>query len=48
MNHRDTIDLGNHLYQLLHLPGHSPGSIGLFETSTGVFFAADAIWDRGN
>lgn len=45
LNHGDIVDLGNHQYHVLHLPGHSPGSIGLFETGTGVLFAADAIYD---
>ena len=27
----DVIDLGDHAYQVLHLPGHSPGSIGLWD-----------------
>ena len=45
LEHGDTVDLGNHLYEVLHLPGHSPGGIGLFERDTGVLFAADAIYD---
>lgn len=45
LNHGDTVDLGNHVYEVLHLPGHSPGGIGLFEAATGVLFAADAIYD---
>lgn len=45
LSHGDTVDLGNHRYQVLHLPGHSPGGIGLFEKDTGVLFGADAIYD---
>ena len=30
---------------MLHLPGHSPGGIGLFERKSGILFAADAIYD---
>ncbi len=45
LSHGDTVDLGNHRYEVLHLPGHSPGGIGLFERATGVLFAADAIYD---
>jgi glyoxylase-like metal-dependent hydrolase (beta-lactamase superfamily II) len=41
----DVIDLGNRVFEVLHLPGHSPGSIGLFETATGIFFSGDAIYD---
>lgn len=45
LNHGDSVDLGSHAYTVLHLPGHSPGGIGLFEETTGVLFAADAIYD---
>jgi glyoxylase-like metal-dependent hydrolase (beta-lactamase superfamily II) len=41
----DTVDLGDHLYEVWHLPGHSPGGIGLFERATGILFTADAIYD---
>ena len=27
------------------MPGHSPGSIALFEENTGILFAGDAIYD---
>ncbi|MGH6884087.1 MAG: MBL fold metallo-hydrolase, partial [Hypericibacter sp.] len=39
------IDLGDRRFEVVHLPGHSPGSIGLFEAATGVFFSGDAIYD---
>lgn len=45
LKHGDTVDLGNHVYEVLHLPGHSPGGIGLFEHATGILFGADAIYD---
>jgi glyoxylase-like metal-dependent hydrolase (beta-lactamase superfamily II) len=41
----DVIDLGNRVFEVLHLPGHSPGSIGLWEAATGTLFAGDAIYD---
>ena len=41
----DVIDLGDRALTVLHLPGHSPGSIGLWEPSTGTLFAGDAIYD---
>lgn len=41
----DTVDLGSHVYEVWHLPGHSPGGIGLFERASGILFAADAIYD---
>jgi glyoxylase-like metal-dependent hydrolase (beta-lactamase superfamily II) len=41
----DVVDLGNRAFEVLHLPGHSPGSIGLWEAATGIFFSGDAIYD---
>lgn len=41
----DVIDLGDRRFEVLHLPGHSPGSIGLWEASTGILFSGDAIYD---
>ena len=41
----DTIDLGNRHFEVMHLPGHSPGSIGLWEDSSGTLFSGDAIYD---
>ncbi|MDB5395835.1 MAG: hypothetical protein JWM91_3341 [Rhodospirillales bacterium] len=41
----DVIDLGDRVFEVFHLPGHSPGSIGLWEASTGILFSGDAIYD---
>lgn len=41
----DVIDLGDRAFEVLHLPGHSPGSIGLWEAATGILFSGDAIYD---
>jgi glyoxylase-like metal-dependent hydrolase (beta-lactamase superfamily II) len=41
----ETLDLGNSAFEIFHLPGHSPGSIGLWEQSTGTLFSGDAIYD---
>ena len=41
----DVIDLGDRVFEVLHLPGHSPGSIGLWERDTGILFSGDAIYD---
>jgi glyoxylase-like metal-dependent hydrolase (beta-lactamase superfamily II) len=41
----DVVDLGDRAFEVLHLPGHSPGSIGLWEAATGVLFSGDAIYD---
>ena len=41
----DVFDLGDRRFEVLHLPGHSPGSIGLWESDTGTLFSGDAIYD---
>ena len=43
----DTVDLGDRRFTVLHLPGHSPGSIALLDQTSGDFFSADAIYDEG-
>ena len=34
-------------FTVLHLPGHSPGSIGLWDTAAGILFSGDTLF-RGN
>jgi glyoxylase-like metal-dependent hydrolase (beta-lactamase superfamily II) len=41
----DRVDLGDRSFTVLHLPGHSPDSIGLFDEVDGTFFSGDAIYD---
>lgn len=41
----DVVDIGNRHFEVLHLPGHSPGSIGLWEKATGTLFSGDALYD---
>lgn len=41
----DVVDLGDRTFEVLHLPGHSPGSLGLWEAATGTLFSGDAIYD---
>ena len=43
----DVVDLGSRKFTVLHLPGHSPGSIALLDEHNGDFFSADAIYDEG-
>ena len=39
------VDTGDRHFEVLHLPGHSPGSIGLWDADTGTLFSGDAIYD---
>jgi glyoxylase-like metal-dependent hydrolase (beta-lactamase superfamily II) len=38
------IDLGDRHLEVLHLPGHTPGSIGLWESAAGILFSGDAVY----
>lgn len=41
----DVLDLGDRVLRVLHLPGHSPGSIALWEEATGTLFSGDVLYD---
>ncbi|MEM7428406.1 MAG: MBL fold metallo-hydrolase [Pseudomonadota bacterium] len=41
----DVIDLGDRVFRVFHLPGHSPGSIALYEAETKILFSGDVIFD---
>jgi glyoxylase-like metal-dependent hydrolase (beta-lactamase superfamily II) len=41
----DVVDLGDRRLEVIHAPGHSPGSIALWEAASGVLFAGDAVYD---
>ena len=41
----DVLDVGDRSFRVLHLPGHAPGSIALYETATKTLFSGDVIYD---
>jgi glyoxylase-like metal-dependent hydrolase (beta-lactamase superfamily II) len=41
----DIVDLGDRHFEVLHLPGHSPGGIALWEAATGILFSGDVVYD---
>jgi glyoxylase-like metal-dependent hydrolase (beta-lactamase superfamily II) len=41
----DVIDLGDLKFTVLHLPGHTAGSIGLYDEHAGTLFTGDVIYD---
>jgi glyoxylase-like metal-dependent hydrolase (beta-lactamase superfamily II) len=43
----DIIDLGDKRLRVLHLPGHSHGSIGLLDEMAGLLFSGDVIYVGG-
>lgn len=40
----DVIDLGDRAFDVLHTPGHTAGSISLWEARTGTLFSGDAVY----
>lgn len=40
------ITLGDEVFEILHIPGHSPGSIGLYWPSRKVLFSGDVIFNQ--
>ena len=40
----DVIDLGDRRFEVLHLPGHTMGSIGLWDEATGTLFSGDTVF----
>ncbi|TNE39281.1 MAG: MBL fold metallo-hydrolase [Alphaproteobacteria bacterium] len=41
----DILDLGDRHLEILHLPGHSPGGLALYEAASGILFSGDTIYD---
>jgi glyoxylase-like metal-dependent hydrolase (beta-lactamase superfamily II) len=41
----DEISLGDRTLTVLHLPGHSPGSIALLDRGNGILFTGDVVYD---
>jgi glyoxylase-like metal-dependent hydrolase (beta-lactamase superfamily II) len=41
----DVIDLGDRTLVVQHLPGHTPGSIALFDPADGTLFTGDVVYD---
>jgi len=40
----DVIDLGERRIEVLHVPGHTPGSIALWEPDSGLLFSGDTVY----
>jgi glyoxylase-like metal-dependent hydrolase (beta-lactamase superfamily II) len=42
-----TVQLGDHVWQIHAAPGHDPHSVVLFEPKTRTLISADALWENG-
>lgn len=40
----DVVDLGDRAFEVLHVPGHTAGSIALWEATTGMLFTGDTMY----
>lgn len=45
INEGDEIDLGDRLLRVFHMPGHSPGSVCLYEETSKTIFVGDVLYD---
>jgi glyoxylase-like metal-dependent hydrolase (beta-lactamase superfamily II) len=43
----DRVDLGDRELTVLHLPGHTPGSINLYDEQRGDLFTGDVVYEGG-
>ena len=43
----DVLRLGGYSFEVLHTPGHSPGSITLYNAAEGVAFVGDVLFRQG-
>lgn len=41
----DVFDLGDRAFHVFHLPGHSPGSIALYDRKEKTLFSGDVVYD---
>lgn len=44
INDGDTITIGNELIKLIHVPGHSPGSIVIYAPQSGFIISGDVLF----
>ena len=43
----DTINTGNHTLEVIHTPGHTEGSMSLYERDQKILFSGDCVFDMG-
>lgn len=45
LNEGDVVQFGNTSFEVLHVPGHSPGSVCFYEKTAGVLFTGDVLFE---
>jgi glyoxylase-like metal-dependent hydrolase (beta-lactamase superfamily II) len=43
----DVIEFGEHRLDVIHLPGHSPGSVGYYDRNRRILYSGDSLQGRG-
>jgi glyoxylase-like metal-dependent hydrolase (beta-lactamase superfamily II) len=43
----DVIDIGDREFTVVHLPGHTPGSLNLLEAGSGLLLSGDVVYEGG-
>jgi glyoxylase-like metal-dependent hydrolase (beta-lactamase superfamily II) len=43
----DVVTTGDRSFTVLHLPGHTPGEIGLYDAETRTLFSGDCVYESG-
>jgi glyoxylase-like metal-dependent hydrolase (beta-lactamase superfamily II) len=44
----DVVSTGERSFEVLHLPGHTPGEIALWEAETRTLFSGDCVYESGD
>ena len=44
LNHGDTVKLGHETFEVIHVPGHSPGGIAFYSAENKVLLAGDVLF----
>jgi glyoxylase-like metal-dependent hydrolase (beta-lactamase superfamily II) len=47
LHEEDQITFGNQTLEVIHVPGHSPGSVSFYHKAEGVLFSGDALFRSG-
>lgn len=43
----ETVEVGEHVFQVLHTPGHSPGQMSLYNAENAILFGGDTLFPNG-
>ena len=46
LRHGDTVDSGSLHFEVLHVPGHTPGHLAFHEAALGIIFTGDTLFHR--